>query len=138
MEKHAYAMVSSLKDFQVYIIHSHIIAFVSNTVVKYIITQLDVDGQRGKWIAILLEYDLEIQPTKLVKGRGLAELMSETNYEILGISLCETSTQKEDVEQQPMVQVSNQFSSSPWYKNIVHFLQTLQCPLNCQKHQQDF
>ena len=65
-------MVQSLQDFRVYIIHSHIIAFVPNTVVKDILTQPDVDGRRGKWIARLLEYDLEIWPTKLVKGRGLA------------------------------------------------------------------
>ena len=91
-------MVKSLKYFRVYIMHSHIIAFVPNTVVKDILTQPDVDGQRGKWIARLLKYDLEIQPTKLVNGRGLAQLMYENNYEILGISLCETSAQEGDIE----------------------------------------
>jgi len=30
--------------------------------------------------------------------------------------------------QQPTTQVSNHFSSLPWYKDIVYFLQTLQCP----------
>lgn len=133
MEKLAYAMVQSLKDFRVYIIHSHIIAFLPNTMVKDILTQPDVDGWRGKWIARLLDNDLEIWPTKLVKGRGLSQLMSETNYEILGISLCETSAQEEYVEQQATVQVSEQFPSSPWYKNIVYFLQTLQCPPNLSK-----
>ena len=67
MEKKAFALVKALKDFRVYIRHSHIIAFIPFLVVKDILTQ-DPDGKRGKWIAIILEYDLEIKPTKLIKG----------------------------------------------------------------------
>ena len=67
MEKQALALVKALKDFRVYILHSHIIAFVPHTVVKDILSQ-DPDGKRGKWIAIILEYELEIKPTKLIKG----------------------------------------------------------------------
>ena len=67
-------MVKALKDFRVYILHSHIIAFVPNSVVKDLLTQ-DPDGKRGKWIVVILEYDLEINPTKLIKGQGLARLM---------------------------------------------------------------
>ena len=79
MEKEAFALIKALKDFRVYILHSHIIAFVPHTVVKDILTQ-DPIGKRGKWIAVILEYDLEIKPAKLVKGQGLAKLMAETNF----------------------------------------------------------
>ena len=34
MEKHAYALVKSLKYFRLYILHSHIMAYVPNNVVK--------------------------------------------------------------------------------------------------------
>ena len=54
--------------------------------VKDILTQLDPDGRRGKWIVVLLEYDLEIKPTNLVKGQGLAKLMDQTNFDVLGIN----------------------------------------------------
>ena len=81
MEKQAFALVKALKDFRVYILHSHIIAFVPNLVVRDILTQ-DPDGKRGKWIAVILEYDLEIKPTKLIKGQGLARLMAESNFEV--------------------------------------------------------
>ena len=74
MEKQAYALVKGLKDFRVYILHSHIIALVPHIVVKDILSQ-DPDGKRGKWIAVILEYDLEIKPTKLIKGQGLTQLM---------------------------------------------------------------
>ena len=79
MEKQALALVKALKYFRVYILHSHIIAFVPHTVVKEILSQ-DLDVKRGKWIANILEYDLEIRPTKLVKGKGLSKLMAESNF----------------------------------------------------------
>ena len=47
MEKHAFTLVKALKYFRVYILHSHVIAFVPNTVVKDILNQ-DPDGKRGK------------------------------------------------------------------------------------------
>lgn len=77
IEKQALALVKAIKDFRVYILHSHIIAYVPNAVVKDILTQDGPDSMRGKWIATILEYDLEIKPTKLIKGQGLAILMAE-------------------------------------------------------------
>lgn len=68
MEKQAYVLVQALKEFRVYILHSHTIAHVVTSAVKDILTQPDPEGRRGKWIEVLLEYDLEIKPTKLTKG----------------------------------------------------------------------
>jgi hypothetical protein len=76
MEKQAYALVKALKEFRVYILHSHTTAYVPSSSVKDILTQPDPEGKRGKWIAVLLEYDLEIKPTKLIKGQGLTKLMA--------------------------------------------------------------
>jgi hypothetical protein len=86
MEKQAYALVKAIKDFRVYILYSHVIAYVPNTVVKDILTQEGIEGKRGKWIATILEYDIEIKPTKLIKGQGLAKLMTETNFQALDIN----------------------------------------------------
>ena len=61
------------------------IAYVPNVVVKDILTQNGPDGKRGKWIATILEYDIEIKPTKLIKGQGLAKLMAESNCRALDI-----------------------------------------------------
>jgi hypothetical protein len=60
MEKRAFALVKAIKDFRFYILHSHTIAYVLNAVVKDILTQDNPDGRRGKWIAIILEYDIDI------------------------------------------------------------------------------
>jgi hypothetical protein len=76
MEKQAYALVKALKEFKTYILHSHVIAYMPSNYVKDILTQPDIEGRRGKWIAVMLEYDLEIKPTKLIKVQGLAKLMA--------------------------------------------------------------
>ena len=68
MEKQAYTCVKALKEFRVYILHSHSIVFVPSTTIKDILTQVEPDGRRAKWIATLLEDDISIKPTKLVKG----------------------------------------------------------------------
>ena len=86
MEKHAYALIKALKEYRVYILHSHTISYVPNTVLKDILSQ-DPYGKRGKWIFVILEYDLEIRPTKLIKGQGLAKLMAESNLQALDINM---------------------------------------------------
>jgi len=96
MEKQAFALVKALKDFRVYILHSHIIAFVPNSVVKDILTH-DPDGKRGKWIVFILEYDLEIKPIKLIKGQGLARLMAESNFEVLDINMINYLDEQEEI-----------------------------------------
>jgi hypothetical protein len=98
MEKQAYALVKALKEFRVYILHSHVIAFVPNSAVKDILTQPDPEGRRGKWIAVLLEYDLEIKPTKLVKGQGLEKLMAQSNFDLLGINFIADLSKNMDAE----------------------------------------
>jgi predicted MarR family transcription regulator len=86
MEKQAYALVKALKAFRTYILQSKITAYVPSATVKDILIQHDIDGRRSKWIAKILEFDLEIRPTKLIKGQGLAKLLAEENCQALGIS----------------------------------------------------
>ena len=43
------------------------------------------EGKRGKWIAKIMEYDVNIKPTKLVKGHGLAKLLANSNCQALGL-----------------------------------------------------
>ena len=75
LEKKAYSLVKALKFFRIYILHSNIIAYIPNATIKDILTQPDSEGKRGKWIANIMEYDVEINPTKLVKGHGLEKVV---------------------------------------------------------------
>jgi hypothetical protein len=48
-----------------------VIGYVPNPAVKDVLSQVEGLGSRGRWIAKIQEYDLEIRPTKLIKGQGL-------------------------------------------------------------------
>ena len=125
MEKQALALVKAIKYFRVYILYSHIIAYVPNFVVKDILTQDGPDGRRGKWIATILEYDIDIKPTKLIKGQGLARLMAESNCNALDINFI---SQVDDQEEMGTPSISEDFSHSPWYTDIIFVLKNLQAP----------
>ena len=86
IEKQDYALIKSLKTFRIYILHAKVLAYVPSATVKDVLTQPDIDEKRAKWISKLIEFDIEVKPTKLVKGLGLAKLMSKENYELMGIN----------------------------------------------------
>jgi ribonuclease HI len=125
MEKQAFALVKAIKDFRVYILHSHVIAYVPNTVAKDILTQDNPDGRRGKWIAVILEYDIEIKPTKLIKGQGLAKLMAESNLHALDINFLDVAGEQGEMATPNVKEV---FLNSPWYADLIFVLQNLQAP----------
>ena len=68
---------------------------------------------------MLLEYDIEIKPTKLIKGQGLAKIMANSNCESLQLNFLTSDSTQLDTE----VQVMPDFSVSPWYSDIVYVLQ---------------
>ena len=76
-----------MKAFRIYILHTKVIAYVPSASVKDVLTQPDIDGKRVKWIAKLIEFDIEVNPTNLVKGQGLDKLMDEENCDLLGMNL---------------------------------------------------
>jgi hypothetical protein len=126
MEKQAYALVKALKDFRIYVLHSKVTAYVPSTSMKDILVQPNIDGRRGRWIAKILEFDLEINPTKLVKGQGLAKLLDESNCEALGVNSVNTCSGSQRVEF-PSHHSQNGLSlvECAWYRYILYFLQEL-------------
>lgn len=98
-------------------------AYVPNSTVKHVLVQTDSEGRLGKWIAALLEYDVEIKPTKMVKTQGLVKLMAESNLHTLDINLI--AAMSDENEEVSSIQVSEMFSLSPWYSDIIHVLKNL-------------
>jgi hypothetical protein len=131
MEKQAYVMVKELKAFRTYVLHSKIIVYVPTSSIKDILVHPDSDGKRGWWLAKIQEFDLEIKPTKLVKGQGLAKLLAESNFRSLGINNIQVCGEDEDMselyEQTSEIRIEEKFTSFEWYKNIVSYLLTLKC-----------
>ena len=113
LEKQAYALVKALKFFRIYVLHSKVVSFVPNAAVKDVLTQPDSEGKRGKWIAKIMEYDVEIRPTKLVKGQGLARLLANSNCQYLGLHvMAEELVPEEDQALQKKENIMDFYSSS--------------------------
>ena len=140
LEKQAYALIKSLKDFRVYILQAKVIAFVPSSSVKYVLMQPDIDGKRSKWIENLIEFDVEIKPTKLVKGQGLAKLLAEENCKLLEINLVSVNAENiqssEDKGSEEM-QVSAHLANCKWYSHILYFLQNLSVPSDLKKNSRE-
>lgn len=115
-------MVKALKAFRTYVLHSQIIAYVPNAAVKDVLVQVDVEGRRGKWIAKIQEYDLDIKPTKLVKWKGLAKII-ESNFQALGVNLLtpvdEGVAQENEEKQDPGMKTWYKFLCSEWYNAYI-------------------
>ena len=45
-----------------------------------------------------MEYDVDIRPTKLVKGQGLAKLLADSNCQALGLHLMAEQPAQEEVQ----------------------------------------
>ena len=132
-----------MKKFRIYILHAKFITYVPSAAVKDVLTQPNIDGKRDKWIAKLIEFDIEVKPTKLVKGLGLAKLMAKENCELMGINFtCVKSAKLQivvavevDQDQNDIPPVAENLSSYEWYSGIIQFLQKLEVPLDLTPNQ---
>ena len=70
-------------------------AYVPSSVVKEILVQPDSEGKRGRWIAKVMKYHVEIKPTKFVKGQGLAKLLTESNCKVLNLHLMAENSEQD-------------------------------------------
>lgn len=74
---------------------------------------------------------MEITPTKLVKGQGLAKLMTKSNCDVLGVNMiADVSKVAIDGEGLP---ISQCFLDFPWYSDIIYILQHLHAPPEMDK-----
>lgn len=141
VEKQSYAHIKSLKAFRVYILHSMIIANEPSPAIKYVLTQPNADGRRAKWIAKLIEFNIELKPTKLVRGQGLAKLLAEENCRSLDIDFLCTIAENGQTEEEGATEpeknqtLAENLASCAWYSAIVKFLLKLAISLGLSTSQ---
>ena len=66
-----------VKHLRPYLLRSHTNIIVPHSTVRSLLIQKEPRDRRENWLTSLQEYDLEIKPTKLVKGQGLCKLAVE-------------------------------------------------------------
>lgn len=80
-----------------------------------------------------MEFNIELKPTKLVRGQGLAKLMAEENCRMLDMNWIDTSlddrwTGEEIVEPVWDQSLAENLASCESYSTIVQFLLKLELP----------
>jgi hypothetical protein len=103
-----------------------------------VLIQPDIDGKKSKWIEKLIEFDVDIKPTKLVKGQGLAKLLAEENCNLLEINFVDINVEAIQISEDrgsDNLQVSPHLADCEWYSHIICFLHNLSVPLDLTKTQ---
>jgi hypothetical protein len=122
-EKQDHALVKSLKHFRSYVGYNKIKAYVPYPTVKDFLSQQDCLGTRGKWVSKIQEYDLEIKPTKIIKGQGLAQMLTEGNEEAIHLG-----------ESKQINIIVSELEHDEWYADIIYYLKNLSCPDHLVEH----
>jgi hypothetical protein len=77
IDKQAYTVYKAVKHFRSYILNNHTKVRVPHPAVRSLFTQQEMGERRGNWMEFIQEFDLDIKPTKIVKGQGLCKLVVE-------------------------------------------------------------
>lgn len=79
MEKQGFAVVKVVKHIRYYILHSHAIVYVPHSAMKSILAQQVIGmNNREMWVSKIHEFNLDIEPTNLVRGQSLCKLIVES------------------------------------------------------------
>lgn len=76
LDKQDYALVKVVKTFIHYILRNKVHAIVPYPTVKLMLGKNELGERRGKWMAKLQEFDLDIQAAKIVRGQGIARAIA--------------------------------------------------------------
>jgi hypothetical protein len=88
-------------------------------------------------MAKILEFDLEIKPTKLVKGQGLAMLLSESNCKALGVNFMNINSENQQTEiVDKDSHINLNVEECAWYKDIIYFIHKLRPPDGLEKNKE--
>eukprot|EP00253_Pinus_taeda_P003272 PITA_03272 len=114
----------------------HIFSFAFEDTLATVLLQADEEGAkhpvaffsktlrdvelRARWIAKLIEFNIELKPTKLVRGQGLAKLLAEENCRTLDINIMGSisennqSEEEETAEPEKKQSLAENLASCDW------------------------
>jgi hypothetical protein len=106
-----------VKHFLPYLLKSHTKVIVPHPSIRKLVVQKDLGDKRENWMTTLQEYDLEIKPTKIVRGQGLCKLVVDS----------ENSQVSDQEGWENELEVSNEVLYIPtptfsWYNDIKYYL----------------
>jgi hypothetical protein len=106
-----------------YVGYFKVIAYVPHSVVKGLLAQQDCLGVRGKWVSKIQEYDLEIEPTMIMKGHGLEMMLVEGSEKALGMNCFDM-----------VFAILKELGNLDWYFDIIYFFKFFSYPEHLTDH----
>jgi hypothetical protein len=71
VHKEAFPMFKVVKQFRPYILKNHTKVIIPQPVVRSLYMQKELGEGGGIWVTAMQEYDLEFNPTTIIKGKDL-------------------------------------------------------------------
>jgi hypothetical protein len=105
LEKQALSLVKEITHFWTYILNSHFITYVPSSPMKMLLNQQLREGKWDNWLAKIQEYDIEIKPLKVIKGKGLCKLI----------------VNGDSVDGMISISVGEPLVDSEWYRDIIFY-----------------
>jgi hypothetical protein len=112
-----------VNHFRSYILKNHTKVIMSHPVVRSLFTQQQMGEIRGTLMAVVQEFDLDIKPTKLVKGQDLCKLEVEAQDQANEDSRWENEMALWCNE---VAYISS--GQDSWYKDLTYLLHHAACP----------
>ena len=118
IDKQSFTVFKVVKHLHLYLLRSHTNIIVPHSMIISLLIQKELGDQRGNWLTTLQEYDLEIKPTKLVKGQGLCKLMVES----FDLQKEEEERWDNEVDMLQREVLYMPTSTNSWYNDLKYYL----------------
>eukprot|EP00253_Pinus_taeda_P029459 PITA_29459 len=75
-KKSFFALDQAVKHYRPFLLKAHTKVIVPFSSVRQLLIQRELGEKRANWVTALQEYDIEIKPTKIVRGQGFCRLLA--------------------------------------------------------------
>lgn len=79
VEKQAFVVFKSINHFKPCLLKTHTKVIVPFSSVRNLLVKKELGEKRENWVIALQEYDIEIRPTKIVKGQGFCRMIARAS-----------------------------------------------------------
>lgn len=121
-QKHVFVVVRSLKNFRYMLSNNRLQLLVAHPTVKDFLLNREINDKRASWVTKVMEFDVNIKVTKIVRGKELCEHLPANGKD----------SQEKEGNVETMFnneeQVVGSAPTASWVQQMVHYLQTSECP----------
>ena len=113
VDQQAYAIFKAVNHFRSCLLKSRMKIIVPYPAIRNLLVQKELGEKRANWATSLQEYDIEITPTKIVRGQGLCKLVADS-----AAGQQEGNDRSNHGQHDQNAICFEQNSVSPWYDDI--------------------